>query len=296
MVAKMRERICLPTRSPPPNRRIFPGSAILVSTGVALFLLTAAGLKLHSLLARPYGAGSPLLSRTAEFGLVQGEILLALWLLSGWQRRGAWFTAAGVFGLFALASLYLVWQGQSSCGCFGEVPVSPWLTFMLDLLVLGLLCWFRPPAMTSAPRWALLRPATYMLVSTALLLGVGTVALFILGITPAQALARLRGDLVTVEPATLDGGVAAKGTLKTVVLHLANNSEHPIRIVGGTTDCSCVTTEDLPLTIPAGKQRPLHIRFKFTGSAGVFKRTYWLYTDDPRQPVVVAWLTGSVSP
>jgi hypothetical protein len=98
----------------------------LVAALVAGFLLTAAGLKLYSLLYRPFSPGSPFLSRTAEFALLEMETVLALWLLSGWRRSWAWLATSVVFILFTLASLYMAWHGRSSCGCFGEVPVSPW--------------------------------------------------------------------------------------------------------------------------------------------------------------------------
>lgn len=264
---------------------------------VALFLVVSAGLKLHSLLYRPFAAGSPFLSRTMEYALLEVEVLLALWLLSGWRRSWAWLATSVTFGVFALASLYMAWLGRSSCGCFGEVQVSPWITFGIDCAVLAVLFLFRPreqEATEGQARWIAWRPIAAVAGGMVALLAVACLILTFAGISPAQALARLRGDHVTVEPATVDGGTAPRGTLQKLTLHLQNNTDHPIRITGGTTDCSCVATDDLPLTIPAGEQRPLHVRVKFNGNPGVFKRTYWLYTDDPQQPLVLAWITGSV--
>jgi hypothetical protein len=285
---------------PPPNRHNRYAVPIVAAL-VAFFLLTSAGLKLHSLLYRPFSAGSPLLSRQAEFGLLEVEMLLALWLLSGWWRRGAWLATSIAFAVFALASVYMAWHGRSSCGCFGEVPVNPWITFGIDVTVLACLFLFRPRSEEQAgkERWfslRSLRSVGYMTSGTLIFLGIGFLFLSFTHVSPAQALARLRGDLITVEPTTVDGGTAPRGTMKTVVLHLRNNTEQPIRITGGTTDCSCVTTEDLPLTIHPGEMVALHLKFKFTGSSGTFKRTYWLYTDNPQQPMVLAWITGSVVP
>jgi hypothetical protein len=54
------------------------------------------------------------------------------------------------FGGFALISLYKGISGESTCGCFGRVPVNPWYTFTLDAAaVLALLRW-RPRAEPTA--------------------------------------------------------------------------------------------------------------------------------------------------
>jgi hypothetical protein len=224
----------------------------VVAVLIAFFLLTAAGLKLHSLLYRPFAAGSPFLSRTAEFALLEVEIVLALWLLSGWRRNWAWLTTGVIFLLFALASLYMAWHGRSSCGCFGEVQVSPWITVGIDALIVSLVFLIRPCSNTysSEVGW---RSAAVVLGITLALLGGVLVLLAFSGVTPTQALVRLRGDMVTVEPTTIDGGSAPRGTVKSVAVHLCNHTDKPIRVMGGTTDCSCITTDDLPLTLPAGR-------------------------------------------
>jgi hypothetical protein len=67
---------------------------------------------------------------------IELEITLGVWLLSGWFQRGAWLGALGFFGVLAGVSLYLALIGQRSCGCFGRVPVNPWLTFTLDVWLL----------------------------------------------------------------------------------------------------------------------------------------------------------------
>jgi hypothetical protein len=55
-------------------------------------------------------------------------VLLAVWLLSGWQRERAWLAAVATFLVFTGASLTLAVQGYSSCGCFGAISVNPYVS------------------------------------------------------------------------------------------------------------------------------------------------------------------------
>lgn len=74
--------------------------------------------------------------------LVVVEIVLGLWLLSGWQWRVArWFAIAWTIALCGVA-LYKADSGATSCDCFGRVQVNPWLTFALDVSMVAalLLC------------------------------------------------------------------------------------------------------------------------------------------------------------
>jgi len=72
--------------------------------------------------------------------LIQFEIALCIWLLSGLYARGAWRVSLSCFALFACVSLYKGLMGEADCGCFGPIKVNPWLTAVMDLaVVLGLL-------------------------------------------------------------------------------------------------------------------------------------------------------------
>ena len=70
---------------------------------------------------------------------VQLELLVAAALVFGcWQWWSLRLTG-GLFSVFAAFSLYRAVAGYESCGCFGAVKVNPWITFVLDLVVLGCL-------------------------------------------------------------------------------------------------------------------------------------------------------------
>jgi hypothetical protein len=111
---------------------------------------------------------------------------------------------------------------------------------------------------------------------------------------PGAALARLRGDLITVEPAVSNVGEAETGVERMFRVELTNRTDRPIRIIGGTDNCSCIATDSLPLTLFRDQPQSIEVWVRFRGSAGRFQHRFVLLTDDARQPVVVARFTGRV--
>src|SRR5207249_8212034 len=79
-----------------------------------------------------------------QVGLIEFEILLGIWLLSGKSPIGSWIVALAGFASFAAVSSYLGWIGQASCGCFGRLSVNPWVAFGLDVVVIAILLVGRP--------------------------------------------------------------------------------------------------------------------------------------------------------
>jgi hypothetical protein len=108
------------------------------------------------------------------------------------------------------------------------------------------------------------------------------------------ALAQLRGDVLTVHPTLIDLGRQAPGTVREAVIEIRNHAAVPVRLVGGTTDCGCATTRDMPLTVPPGGTATLRLTVRFGKQAGRFQRGYWLWTDSRAQPQVISWFTGVV--
>lgn len=69
-----------------------------------------------------------------------GELVLAVWLVSGWQLMAARRVAMMVFGFLAGVSLLMFWEGRPTCGCLGVVDIRPMWVMWLDLgLALGFL-------------------------------------------------------------------------------------------------------------------------------------------------------------
>ncbi len=68
--------------------------------------------------------------------VVQYELFLGVWLLSGLFPRTAWWLAIGTFGLFAIVSGGKALVGDPTCACFGRVPTSPWLSLSINVSVI----------------------------------------------------------------------------------------------------------------------------------------------------------------
>ena len=255
-----------------------------------------AGLKAYHLFYPTPGGESPLLSPRWQWLGIITELLLGIWLLSGGWVASAWLAATAFFTLLTGISFYLVWIGQSNCGCFGPVAVHPAVTFGIDLAVLLALLLFRPRPRTChltadfRSFLPLLRPVLAILAIPVLL----SVLIWLCLTDPPSLLAQLRGEAITVEPALADLGAATAGTRVSFTVRLINHTDHPIRIVGGTTTCACVTTAQLPITLPPRADHSIEIQVVFSGSPGRFQHRYWLYTDNPRQRVVVARFGGTV--
>jgi hypothetical protein len=92
-----------------------------ISRCVGILLLAAAALKLQGFRVDAVPSLGILSNPEIKVGLIEFEIFLGLWLLSGKARIGSWLTTIVAFGIFAVASAYQGWIGQASCGCFGRL-------------------------------------------------------------------------------------------------------------------------------------------------------------------------------
>jgi hypothetical protein len=213
--------------------------------------------------------------------VIQFELVLGLWLLSGKWLAGAWLTSVATFSVFASFSCYSGLIGQATCGCFGTIHASPWWAFGIDVGILISLAFVRPDPrgwleMTAEERSMRLRTVVCFLASVAAtlcLLWGGASLIF--GSVPA-VLAHFRGETITVIPSLLDVGRGLVGELRSAQIEIKNWSDKPVRVVGGTSDCSCGTTSGLPIEIAPGQTRPLSVSVRFPPSEGIFTRTAML--------------------
>jgi hypothetical protein len=243
--------------------RLLPFSVISRILGV--LLLAAALLKLQGLALDPVSRQGIFSTPEFQMATVEVELFLAVWLLWGVRPQGAWIAALLAFLCFAGASLYLGWIGQGSCGCFGNlVPVSPWYTLAGDLAAVALLLLSRPPLKrpdaTLAPvvqGW--LRSVLSGLLGVVVLLGLFTALGSLLFGSPGEALAYIRGERLSIRPRWIDLGAGELGESREVPVTLVNRTDKEIRIIGGTSDCACVTTKSLPVTIPPGEKRSVSL-------------------------------------
>jgi len=260
--------------------RRFP---VIIRIGLGLLLIATAGLKL-------YGIG---VSATAQVGwfaqpwvqlaAAEWELVLGLWLLSGSFPKVSWLAAVSTFLTFAGVSAYLGFNGVASCGCLGAVQASPWWAFAVDAMALAMLAVSRPRgervssgANLGSVKW---------IGGVAVLLIVATVAASAVYGSPEAALARLRGQsLIAVD---LDVGSGKPGDELEGAAIIRNVTDHPIRLVGGSSDCSCTVLRDLPVTIEPYGSVSVRIHLTVPENRSVWiSRSVMLRTDDPLQSVV----------
>jgi hypothetical protein len=117
--------------------------ARLMGAGI---LLIAASLKAYELIGNP-ALGTLYGSKWLEAGLVEYEVLLASWLLTGVAQHWCRWTMLATFFGFGCYATYVGVLGDVSCGCFGPVQVNPWWTLGLDCIALIFL-WRWTPAAT----------------------------------------------------------------------------------------------------------------------------------------------------
>ena len=103
---------------------------------------------------------------------------------------------------------------------------------------------------------------------------------------------RLRGEVLVLEPQSQSLGVAPVGSKRTAEVIIRNLSQSPITIPGARTDCSCVVTRDLPLTIAGRESKALEIEVEYRGDQRMFERTVAFYCDSPENKLLVCSLKG----
>lgn len=93
-----------------------------------------------------------------------------------------------------------------------------------------------------------------------------------------------------------DMGSDVAGQSRWFTVDLYNHTNNIIKIVGGTANCSCLATEDLPVAIPPGESRSVTVLGAFKGSPGMFQHEfYFFYTDeDEGQKQVLARFKGQI--
>jgi hypothetical protein len=277
----------------PGERRGF----MVVRIALGVLLLATAGLKLFDPSPDAFSGLELLSSSRWRMAAIEAEALLGLWLLIGAYPRLLWLTALFCFTLLASVSMYLGIEGQSSCGCFGaRLPVSPWYALALDLTAIVALAWWPPPPRhgTGVPSLAISRQVLAVVASAAVLLAVGLGGLAWMYGSPYEALLHVRGESITVEPSVTQVGDGIAGEQRTFTVQLSNHQVRPVKILGGTTTCSCIATDDLPITVPLKDSRSITIRITFRGNPGRFQHSFVLYTDEEMQPTVTAAFTGRV--
>jgi hypothetical protein len=128
----------------------------IIQWALAFIFAIAAGLKLAVLFRTTPGVSATLfgtLPVAGRWALVVAELLLAVWLSSGWRQRWAAFATIVVLSVFMGA--VIVEMGKPiphPCGCFGSstggsVMRGLWTTLIVDIVMLlgALVAYFQVP-------------------------------------------------------------------------------------------------------------------------------------------------------
>jgi hypothetical protein len=258
---------------------------VVIRVFLGLLLLAAAGFKIHGWIVSTIPPVGWFSAPSVQSVTVGWEILLSLWLLSGVVPVGSWLAAIATFVMLAGVSGYLGWIGQATCDCFGAIQASPWHAFAVDLAALLMLLSVGPTLTEKAgderkEAWR----ETGVLVRFVLGVGVMLAALIGIGIwvygSPARAWARLQDESLDVSPEYVDCGSGKPGEKLEGKVRVRNWLDEPVLIYGGTSDCSCVTTSGLPLTIPPNgiQEIPLSLRVP-QSNPGIYTRQVELRTN-----------------
>lgn len=264
----------------------------VVSRALALLLLLAAVLKARGSGTEYVPGISWLSSPRWEITIIEGEGLLGIWLLTGLTPRACRSAALVVFVLLGSVSLYLALDGQGSCGCFGQIRVNPWITLGVDATAVATLLVLRPVLGGSS-----ILPAFLMhtLFGAAIILAILSASLFLFIDHPRDFLARLRGEVITVEPQVTTLGEGVSGEEREFEVQVYNHYDRSVCLIGGTSNCSCNATSSLPLNLAPGEIKAVRISGRFGGSRGIFRREFVMYTNCEEQPLVKVRFNGRVT-
>jgi uncharacterized membrane protein YphA (DoxX/SURF4 family) len=270
-----------PTSQPANQPTSQPVFAQFVTALLGMLLLAAACLKLYGMSFSPVPSVGWMSLPSIQLVVVLAEILLGSCLLFGLAKPFTWLVSLITFSTFAVVSGYFGYIGQASCGCFGVIKASPWVVFTIDILAVLALLAIKP----GQSAWEEAR-TRHVFIRCSLILGGSVFLLSSVALgsslkygSVSAAIAKLRGEALGA-PHYVDFGSVKAGEPAHKQIEITNYTNKPIRLIGGTSDCSCVTTTSVPLTIPAGETATINIvLFVRSDSNGTFNRTAELWTD-----------------
>ena len=263
----------------------------LISLVFSIFLLVAAFLKL-----RDFGTPNALfdIAPSLEFGLIQLEVFVALWLLSGWKTVAAWLCTFSLFATFAGASLAMVVQKKATCGCFGSVDFNPAWVFVIDIVAISSLLLVgrieNHRVVDPSPYWhgSRLKQRIWSLtIGVSLIAPIFGFAGIYFNTEIGSWYARnlpiaLTGQVLVTEPSVIAASPGAEGDWQTLSFAVVNRGKEAVRLIGAEQNCKCRAIKSLPVVVPAGGEVDIDVDVKL-GS----KSSFALLTSSQRQTRLV---------
>lgn len=271
-----------------------PAGSVIVRSIVGVLLLTAAFLKYSNNQAGAFETIPLLAVPVVQQLAILVEVLLGLWLLSGWQPWFSWASAVIVFATFSALSAYQWNIGESTCNCFGRIEIHPGYTLLLDLLVFGCLLLFRPALPVRNELIFSLKQLGKLVGAAGFVLIAGYLTVVVTIGDPSSALAVWGGEKALMTPVITDVGSGNVGDVTRFEIELKNLTSQPVKVLGGTRSCTCIASNDLPLTLQPNATAKLTVIVRFTGTPGRFVHRYNFLLESGSMLVKTAIFKGMV--
>lgn len=110
----------------------------------------------------------------------------------------------------------------------------------------------------------------------------------------ANTLAYLNGERLLVNPIALSCGEGRPGEMRELSFTIENCTRDEVQILSNTSTCSCVSTDRLPLKVPAGATHKMTVKVGFGRKTGGFEHQVSYYTDSEYLPAFMIEIRGKV--
>jgi hypothetical protein len=103
------------------------------------------------------------------------------------------------------------------------------------------------------------------------------------------------GERLLVDPATCSFGSAPRGEEREMHATVRNKTDRTVRILGARTNCTCMTTDEFPVSIEPGGRHDLAIRVFLGGKEATFEKRIDYYTDYDAKPSLAVLVRGQIA-
>lgn len=114
--------------------------------------------------------------------------------------------------------------------------------------------------------------------------------------SPHDALLYLRGVRVVLGPEVVSIGTAPAGETRQVTFRIRNLSSKSVTIIGATQTCTCVTADDLPITLPPRTGHDLRVAIHVEGKPSErIAQDVSYFTNSPGHRALTVGIRGQVA-
>jgi hypothetical protein len=125
----------------------------------------------------------------------------------------------------------------------------------------------------------------------------GATALVVLGSmyyfgSLATSLSYLAGDRLLVDSPSKYVGVVEAGEVQLLTFRFYNMNNSPIILLGSSASCSCTVADSLPITVPPHSYKEFLVKINAPSAGGPILSQLRIFTNAPRQPIVLLQISG----